>query len=518
MNGLLLFRGLSGPVVLRFIARLRSTCPLLPIAAGLVAGQGLAWWGLGYAAVALLLLLITHRWRWSAVGAPFGIGLAAGCLSMGLLISGLPDNFSSRETRLVAKVIEAPRRRSPGSVQFEVQILREVSDEESALKGRRLRCRAVDLPWREIDGMVRGDIFVILARVAPVDWNSNPFSYDATLLRHGVSGECRVRYAARLLRGVPGIFERMREGIKEHARVALGNHERAGLILALTLGERDALSNRTEIGFREAGLSHLLVLSGYQVSLVYAILFWALRALLRTATLRGSLWVRAPGIFSFLLTSAFVALVGVESSSLRAAIAMVLVVAARLSERASSLWTSILGSLCVLTVLCPGAIFEPGVQLTYGALFGIALGAEGSKGKLETFLSVSVWATLIPLALSAVWFGAVALGGLLLNPALAPVLSLAGTIAGGAALALKVVGIDRSGILLDLIANVLTVLRELVVQSARLPWVFAECGAFEAAALFAFVVFLCLLKARSILKSRLKGLNFMHHSVPSRVG
>ena len=73
-------------------------------------------------------------------------------------------------------------------------------------------------------------------------------------------------------------------------------------------------------------------------------------------------------------------------------------------------------------------------------------------------------------------------------------------------------GLDRTGVLLDLISNALTVLRELVVQSSRLPGVFVECGPYEAALLFAIVVILSALKGSAILKMKLKGLNFMHHS------
>jgi competence protein ComEC len=308
----------------------------------------------------------------------------------------------------------------------------------------------------------------------------------------------------------------VRERIKDQAIAVLGNHERAGLVLALTLGEHDSLSLRTEAGFRAAGLSHLLVLSGYQVSLVYALLFGAMRVVLRLSGLRGAWWVRLPALASFLFTTAFVALVGFDSSSLRAAIAMVLVVAGRLSERSSSLWTSILGSLCILLLLYPGALFEPGVQLTYGALAGIALGAEGGKGKVETFLSVSFWATLIPLALAAVWFGAVSLGGLLLNPALAPVLSVSGTLVGGGALVLSAGGLDRPGFLLDVVAHALTLLRELVVQCARLPGVYVECGPWEGALILGLVAILVGLRARGICQNRLKALNFMHHSPANR--
>jgi len=495
----------------RLLARVRSKCPLLPVVVGLVLGQLFAWWGMLIAGLALVVLLGAswklHRF---SLTAPFVLGAVAGWLSMGLLISGISEPYPEGEKRFVAEILRPPRHSVPGAIQFEVRVRREL-EEDGILRGKTLRCRAVDLPWREVDGAQRGDVFVILARVRPLVWETNPFSYSATMLRHGVSGECRVRYAARLWHGQLDVFERARRGIKEHVTRLLGNHERAGLLLALTLGERDGLSLRTEKAFRSAGLSHLLVLSGFQVSLVYAVLFWGVRGLGRMLMLRGSWFVHLPALLSFLGTSAFVALVGVDSSSLRAALAMLLVVSAKLSERSTSLWGSIVGSLCVLTTVWPGAIFEPGVQLTYGALIGIGLGAEGSSSKLGTFIRVSFWATLVPLALSAVWFGSLSAGGLILNPLLAPLLSTVGTLAGGGAMVLSLTGIDRGGAAMDLVASGLTFLKEWVVACSRIPGVFFEVSPEVGTAILATVLALALLKARNVLGFRLKLLNFIPH-------
>lgn len=140
----------------------------------------------------------------------------------------------------------------------------------------------------------------------------------------------------------------------------------AQLLTAMTFGEgglSEPLPTLTRDAFRAAGLSHVLVASGTQISFVAVLLI----GLCRLIGVRGGwmLLVIAPCLMAYAL------LAGSAPSIWRATIVGICVCGAIASGRENdglSLWSLALG---ILLLLDPISLFDLSLQLTFGATWGL---------------------------------------------------------------------------------------------------------------------------------------------------
>ena len=249
----------------------------------------------------------------------------------------------------------------------------------------------------------------------------------------------------------------------------VGDGEMGGMILAMSIGARDTLSVGTEWAFKATGLAHLLVVSGFQVTVVHYVVSTLLRWVL------GWAWVFSPLVpVSFLASLGglgasllFVAVAGVDGASVRAALAAIFTVVGASLERRRGLIGGIGASMLGLALLWPGSILEPGVQLTYAALWGIVFGRNicgenGESSRLATAVGVTVGVWLLSSLVSLAWFRTFSPLGLILNPLLAPLAGVIGCHGGILGFGLYVVGLDSAGLVLQMVGSILIATRDLV--------------------------------------------------------
>jgi hypothetical protein len=154
-----------------------------------------------------------------------------------------------------------------------------------------------------------------------------------------------------------------------------------------------------------------------------------------------------------ILSLLLIAISGYEHSSVRAGLALLLGIFASRLERKLGFLNCIVTSLFILCCIDSEAWSDPGVHLTYAALFGIWIGARASleSTKIIAALKVSLICTLFTATVGALWFDSVSLIGLLLNPLLATPLSVLVIPGGIVAVSLIFCGLDPHGLLLKLI-------------------------------------------------------------------
>lgn len=139
----------------------------------------------------------------------------------------------------------------------------------------------------------------------------------------------------------------------------------SGVLSALCLGRRDTLSDEVADGFRRAGLSHLLVVSGLHLSLVAL----AVRELLR----RVGLGLRLSAALTIPVVLLFAMLVGATPSVCRAAVMCLVWLAGYLLRRRSDGLTS-LGLAAILLLLHnPYTLLSVGAQLSFLATAGVLM-------------------------------------------------------------------------------------------------------------------------------------------------
>jgi ComEC/Rec2-related protein len=383
------------------------------------------------------------------------------------------------------EVVEAPRYPRTGEVRLVLKISPYGGGGGTgAFPVRTVACAAVDLPWRNIAGVVRGDTFVFRGVFTPVEAEFDPFAYGNTLLRRGISATCRITHATPVLRRDRSTIERLRAAIERGVAQVVGDGEMGGMVLSMSIGARDTLSLGTENAFKRTGTAHLLVVSGFQVTVVYYGVAWLVRWLLTGLARLGArvsvqLGANLGGVVASLL---FVAIAWIDGASLRAALAAVFAAIGASLERGRGLIGGIGASMLGLVIVWPGSLLEPGVQLTYAALFGIAFGRDLlSPGGERTPLSATVGVTLGVWLLSSIvslgWFRSFSPVGLILNPVISPLAGIVGCHGSFLGLAGYFSGIDRGGVGISAVGHTLIWVRDLFGYVAGSDLVLGELSA-----------------------------------------
>jgi len=391
----------------------RTYAPALLVAPLVGAAQGAAWFlGVPLVMAALVTSALT-------LATTVGRGrLALGAILLGLvsasqaMVRPQPVLMTGEAVALV-EVQEGMRRVMPGRVTF-------LAREAFSLQPATFLCRAVELPWRNTATIRPGDLIWIRGELAPVRREPNPGSWSSWLWRRGVSYEFKVTHLSRPLgEGRPPLLHLARESIEQLVLNSTEGRRGAALLLSMALGSRDLLSKQVEDSFMELGLTHLLVVSGYQVSLVFGAVYGICRALAARGALGG--WARgSASVAAILCSTMYVLLIGPEVSPMRALVAAAALAFESLTEGSARFAQRWGVSLLIVELIWPWAMLEIGVQLTFAALAGIGIGStigRGSPLRSAVWVQVSVWAftSLICVA----WSGRISVVGLVLNLAVA---------------------------------------------------------------------------------------------------
>lgn len=157
--------------------------------------------------------------------------------------------------------------------------------------------------------------------------------------------------------------QRLRESIS-----FLYPQEKAGVLVAMLLGDKDLLPEEIETMYRQNGISHILAISGLHISMLCMGLFGLLRKL--TVPLRVSVAVSV----AFLVF--YVVFTGASTSSIRAAVMCLVVFGAKLLRRSYDLLSSLSFAAIVVTTIRPFELTSAGFLLSFGAVLGVAIAKE----------------------------------------------------------------------------------------------------------------------------------------------
>lgn len=157
----------------------------------------------------------------------------------------------------------------------------------------------------------------------------------------------------------------------------------AALVTSMLIGERAAIPDSVRDAFSRAGLSHVLAVSGFNVTILAVSIAW-------TAQFLGRRWF---GAFSALSVVLFVILAGATGSVVRAGFMALVVITAQQSGRLVSGLYAVLHAALIMTLLNPRIVYwDLGFQLSVIATVGILV--VGQLKRYESYLPVQ----------SAVWF------------------------------------------------------------------------------------------------------------------
>jgi len=139
----------------------------------------------------------------------------------------------------------------------------------------------------------------------------------------------------------------------------------AALLNGMLIGYTDGLDEATSQEFRDAGLSHIMAVSGSNVAFILAPLFFLLRKI--------GLSKRSTSLILIPVLILFIYVTGFSASVARAVIMAIVVLVGKFLYRDTDTLTLIALSMLVLLVYNPFLVFDAGFQLSYGATLGIIL-------------------------------------------------------------------------------------------------------------------------------------------------
>lgn len=383
--------------------------PAVPLALSVAVGQVLAWLVAGTWAAGLLVLLGLV----SAMARGRGGVLVVGCI-VGLVSAQLASSHERivpevRDVTIIGTVHETPRRPRVGEVIF---ALKTELLGDTAL----VRCRAVDLPWRNAAMLEAGAAVVVRGDLTPVVRPRNPFSWDGWLWRKGFAATCRARFVSRPFGSQRDVASVIRTFIKTKVQRSVGESVGSGLFLAMALGYQDLISVPHEKAFMALGLTHLLVVSGYQVSLMFACMVYAASSLSKYIVGAGRNSRVFVGLAALAGATFYVYCIGMEMSAIRAWVAAACIAAQFLCDRATSFWQRWGVALLLMQLAWPWCVFDMGVILTFAALAGIGMGsALGAGARLRSFVAVNCCVWLCTSLVVLAWRGTLSPTGLVLN-------------------------------------------------------------------------------------------------------
>lgn len=223
----------------------------------------------------------------------------------------------------------------------------------------------------------------------------------------------------------------------------------AGLLAGMLLGTQAAISEPVQEDFRTTGTSHLLVISGWNISVLLGAIVGGLTA--TGVTRRRAAFLALPVLPTYVL------FVGASPSVVRAGIMGALVLWATIADRESDAWTGLALACAVLALLDPNVLWDTGFLLsvlgTTGILWWMSrlqerlklVSGSGSPGRrllamLAASLVPTLSALLLILPLLMYQFGDLSviapLANLLLAPAVPPAMFFGAIAAASGLLAL----------------------------------------------------------------------------------
>ena len=142
------------------------------------------------------------------------------------------------------------------------------------------------------------------------------------------------------------------------------NKKEAGMLMGLLIGDTTNIDKQTEDNFKISSLSHILAVSGMQVTYIISVMYFLFK---------NGLGKRKTRIIIIISLIFYTILTGFQPSIVRASIMGILVIVADLVYRKSDFLTSIFFSLLIMLIYNPYLITSVGLQLSYLGTIGIVL-------------------------------------------------------------------------------------------------------------------------------------------------
>lgn len=358
----------------------------MPLVGGVVCGDAFPYvlpfgvWIAGFIFLIGLYLLCRHR---NAYCGLFGVAVflflfGIGCSLVSLQLRQAEFDFSEPKNVPVYQVTltEKPEMKKR-SILFHAVLQGEVQ-EDTLL---RISGEKKFLLYFPIDSVAcslkRGDKLLISAHLSPPTNNGNPdeFDYARYLLRKGVSGTAYVPAGHWRKIGYDSSLN-FRQAALDYREKVVSLYRKIGfrgdelaVLSALTVGDKDELSEEIMETYSVAGASHVLALSGLHIGFIYALFLFLL----------SPLWKKWSYLKPFLLLLiilflwGFAFFTGLSSSVVRAVMMCSILILSTLQLQKPLTLNTLAATAFLMLLYKPVWLFDVGFQLSFCAVAAIVL-------------------------------------------------------------------------------------------------------------------------------------------------
>jgi len=323
-------------------------------------------------------------------------GVLCACLFLGMLLSGhafhpsLPPTGAYQVDGVVAEDVEI---RSDGSAAGYLERVT-VSGDEGEYRLRRVYWTYTpddEKPFVPLDGQrVR-----FFANLYHPSGQTNPYGFDFRLFLlqkgavAGVSGAREAETVSYPGRGLSSLLYRVRNELSGKMTAIFG--EGNALPQAMLLGVREHLPQEVQDSFSDAGIAHVLAVSGLHVGLMAGVLQMLLR---RWISPKKQLLVMT------VFLTLYCGLLNFAAPVVRASLLLMILGLQKLVRRASDPLTCLSAAFLVLLIFRPLDLFSASFQLSFGAVLSMVLFRRGIEKRLG-FLPFSSVRSAVAATLSA---------------------------------------------------------------------------------------------------------------------
>ena len=237
-------------------------------------------------------------------------------------------------------------------------------------------------------------------------------SYDQFLAAQEISASCRATDLAVVSHddSPAGRLEAARQASGDALQRVLPEPE-GGLAAAILIGLRDRVDRNLASAYTTAGVSHIVAISGWNISIVAATV---------AALLRGRLRRRNQAILTILAIVAYTLFAGASASVIRAAVMAGVALLAAESGRGSRAMVGLAWAVAIMILVAPTTVTDVGFQLSAAATAGLVAWATPltawltarvprMPGAIRESLGVSLTAQAATLPIALLTFGRLAL-------------------------------------------------------------------------------------------------------------
>jgi len=305
------------------------------------------------------------------------------------LADALPAEWESKNIQLVGVVASLPQMQERGE-RFLFDVEQVVT--AGAVVPSRISLSRYSAGYREPEaGTARsefrpGERWRLTVRLKRPHGTYNPhgFDFEVWALERNIRATGYIRKDTDNARLAPLVYrpsylvERLRESVRDRFRSILGDAPYAGVLLALAIGDDDAIDADDWETFRRTGTVHLMSISGLHVMMVAGLGFALVFAFWRRVE-RLTLHLparKAAAVAGLIVAGAYALLAGFAVPTQRTLYMLMVLAVALWSGRAVPVSLVLCWALLLVVVLDPWAVLAAGFWLSFGAVALLAYAAS----------------------------------------------------------------------------------------------------------------------------------------------